>query len=283
MERSWERLPDEPERWYARFEVYRLIGPNRSLLGVYRLVTQLLGRSGRAPGQAWHQAAQRWHWQARAQAWDAAEEARLRALIHTQDLDPHVQRHVMVDQLLNAVYAVLTTADLTGMDREEARRVLPTLRGLLRDLLAAHRSESDIQTSQGEVAPFTADELRQAQVELERWRSAWPAEASSAARGDWLPLRDVLAGLYADEASARRVAGQAGLMLTRIAFSPPAVNIWYAVLTEAARAGRMAEVIAMVQGEYGRNADLQQAVARYWEGDLPQRAQRTQRLEQKEE
>lgn len=270
MERSWERLPDEPDRWYARFEVYRLIGPNRSLLGVYRLVTQLLGRSGRAPGQAWYQAAQRWHWQARAQAWDAAEEARLRALLHTQDLDPHVQRHVMVDQLLNAVYAVLTTADLTGMDREEARRVLPTLRGLLRDLLAAHRSENDMQAKSGEIAPFTADELRQAQAELERWRSARPVGDATPAQGDWLPLRDVLATLYADEASARRVAGQAGLMLTRIAFSPPAVNIWHAVLTEAARAGRIAEVIAVAQGEYGRNADLRQAVARYLERNSPQ-------------
>jgi hypothetical protein len=266
MERSWERLPDEPDRWYARFEVYRLIGPNRSLLGVYRLVTQLLGRTGRAPGQAWQQAAQRWNWQARAQAWDTAEEARLRSLLHTQDLDPHLQRHVMVDDLLNAVYAVLTTADLKGMDREEARRVLPTVRGLLRDLLAAHRSEGD--TQNGPVAPFTADELRQAQAELERWRSTRRQDdAAPLPQGDWLPLRDALAALYADEASARRVAGQAGLTLTRIAFSPPAVNIWHAILTEAGRAGRMAEVIAVAQDEYGRNADLQRAVTRVLEAN----------------
>lgn len=267
MERSWERLPDEPDRWYARFEVYRLIGPNRSLIGAYRLVTQLLGRTGRAPGQAWHQAAQRWNWQARAQAWDAAEEARLRALLPSQVLDPHLQRHLMVDELLNAAYAVLTTADLKGMDREEARRVLPTARGLLRDLLAAQRSQSDSQTQIGAVAPFTADELRQAQAELERWRSTRRQDSSAPPPDDWLPLRDALAGLYADEASARRVAGQAGLTLTRIAFSPPAVNIWHAILTEAARAGRMAEVIAVAQGEYGRNADLRRAVAHYLEKD----------------
>ncbi len=268
----WERNPDEPDRWYARFEVYRLLGPNRSLSGTYRLVTQLLGRGGKAPGQAWHQAAQRWRWQARAQAWDQAEEARLRSLLHSQDLDPHVERHVMVDRLLNAVYAVLMTADLKSMDREEARRNLPTLRGLMRDLLAAQRSESEPQAQQDEVAPFTADELRQAQAELARWRAARHAAAAQA-DGDWLPLRDVLAALYADEASARRVAAQAGLTLTRIAFSPPALNIWHAILTEAARAGRMDSVIAVAQGEYGRNADLRAAVARYGLGQKDQTCQ----------
>lgn len=264
MQELWQRIPDEPDRWYARFEVYRLLGPNRTLNGTYRLVAQLLGRGGKVPGQAWRQAAQRWRWQARAQAWDEAEQARLRALLHDQDLDPHLQRHVMVDRLLNAVYQVLTTADLQGMDREEARRSLPTLRGLLRDLLAAQRSESDAQSDAEGIAPFSADELRQAQAELERWRAARQTRPAQP-EGDWLPLREVLATLYADEASARRVAGQAGLMLTRIAFSPPAVNIWHAVLTEAIRAGRMAEVMAVAQNEYGRNLELQAAVARYWQ------------------
>ncbi len=262
MGEIWERYPDEPDRWYARFEVYRLLGPNRSLLGTYRLVTQLLGRTGQAPGQAWHQAAQRWRWQARAQVWDQAEETRLRALLHAQDLDPHAQRHAMVDQLLRAVYDVLVTADLKGMDREEARRNLPTLRGLMRDLLAAHRSESDTQAKTGEIVPFTADELRLAQTELERWRAARQAEQTQPG-STWLPLRDVLAALYADEASARRVAGQAGLSLTRIAFTPPALNIWHAILTEANRAGRMDALIAVAQGEYARNAGLQEAIAHF--------------------
>lgn len=262
----WERMPDEPDRWYARFEVYRLLGPNRSLLGTYRLVTQLLGRAGQAPGHAWHQAAQRWRWQARAQAWDQAEGARLRGLLYAQDLDPHSQRHLMVENLLGAVYAVLNTADFRGMDREEARRHLPTVRGLLRDLLTAQRSDGDAQAKAGEIAPFTADELRRAQAELERWHSARRQSTAAPPEGNWLPLREALASLYADEASARRVAGQAGLTLTRIAFGPSAVNSWHAVLTEAGRAGRMEALIAVAQGEYGRNAELQAAIAGYREG-----------------
>src|SRR5262249_9966141 len=72
----WDRLPDEPANWYARFEAYRLAGPQRTLEGVW--TAEAKRSKAKRPGSDWYQAAKRWRWQERAEAWDAAqrEEAR---------------------------------------------------------------------------------------------------------------------------------------------------------------------------------------------------------------
>jgi hypothetical protein len=165
------------------------------------------------------------------------------------------------------------------MAQDEVRRILPTLRVLLRDLLAAQRAEAHWMAAgqEGELTPFTADELRQAQLELEHWRDdKWPATVAGqlpmgvlpapgepALDAPWIALRDALAGLYPDEASIRRIAAQAGLALGRISFSAPAVNNWHAVLMEAERSNRVHELVAVVQGEYGANPLLAKALADY--------------------
>jgi hypothetical protein len=269
MQAEWEQMPDEPAHWYARFEVYQRMGPNRTLNGVYRLIAQLEGRRGRRCTHGWRKAAQAWRWQARAQAWDAAEAAQAQAAVPGADLDPSARRRAMVDNLLAAVAAALQHAELSHMSREEARQALPTLRGLLRDLLAAQRSEADLLQAGEGVAPFTADELRLAQAELERWRAAQARIAAPLPPGQGGPappqsarlaLRDALAALYPDEASARRIAAQAGLALGRIAFAASAVNNWHAIIQEAEHSGRMAALHAVVQAEYGADAAWQAAL-----------------------
>src|SRR5436305_144630 len=54
----WERMPEEPSRWYARFESFRLARPSRSLLGVFNADKLARGqpRTRCLPG-AWAQAA----------------------------------------------------------------------------------------------------------------------------------------------------------------------------------------------------------------------------------
>ena len=61
-------------------------------------------------------------------------------------------------------------------------------------------------------------------------------------------------------ASARRIADQAHLDGARIHFSARAVDSWHAILTEAAHAGRLEQIIQAVQQEYGANAELAKAV-----------------------
>ena len=94
----------------------------------------------------------------------------------------------MVDELLQAVHTVLHNAKLDELSKEEARRALPTLRMFFRDLLAAHRDETEraasrTPTHRGGVVPFSADELREAQGELARWRALWDGADESHAAG----------------------------------------------------------------------------------------------------
>ena len=65
----WEQQLGEPNRWYARFESFRLAGPSRSLLGSVN--ADRLARGGnrsRSLPQAWAKNAKRWRWRERRRA-----------------------------------------------------------------------------------------------------------------------------------------------------------------------------------------------------------------------
>jgi hypothetical protein len=82
----WDRQPDEPVRWYARFALFRDMGPARTKLGAVnlekRLEAQKAGKGGkeqtfkpatRTPG-AWEEAFRQWNWKKRVEAWDEEQE-----------------------------------------------------------------------------------------------------------------------------------------------------------------------------------------------------------------
>lgn len=71
-----------------------------------------------------------------------------------------------------------------------------------------------------------------------------------------MALSDVLAELYADENSARRVAKAAGVDVARITFTGTAANTWASLLDEAVHQKRLAEVIALALAEYPRHDAL---------------------------
>src|SRR5258705_4204690 len=90
----WERMPDEPSRWFARFEQYRLAGPSRSLLGVFNADKLARGQpKQRCVSGAWAQAAQRWRWKDRADAWDDRE-LQLARQAHDEAIREMNERHV---------------------------------------------------------------------------------------------------------------------------------------------------------------------------------------------
>lgn len=73
-------------------------------------------------------------------------------------------------------------------------------------------------------------------------------------------LRNVLAHLYPDKASATRIAQDAGLPVTMIAFGDRAIDHWHAILSEAQKHNRLTTLLAFVQEEYGANQELIAAV-----------------------
>jgi hypothetical protein len=73
---SWDRRPGEPAMWYERFELYRMAGPARAVLSVYRRYSG--NPKGKAPPHGWSDAFHKWEWQRRAEEWDAAEQKKVR-------------------------------------------------------------------------------------------------------------------------------------------------------------------------------------------------------------
>ena len=66
--KPYDQQPGEPDKWFDRFQRFCHLGPNRSLLAVYR---QLISNPARSVSKAWRQNADQYNWRARAAAWDA--------------------------------------------------------------------------------------------------------------------------------------------------------------------------------------------------------------------
>jgi hypothetical protein len=95
---AWEKQPGEPDLWFDRFTQYRLLGPRRSMVKVYRMSRvreQKEYKDVEGAPAYWNKHAKEWHWKERALAWDqhtleeVAEQAEAvynegLALIHTR-------------------------------------------------------------------------------------------------------------------------------------------------------------------------------------------------------
>lgn len=98
----WDRQTGEPNRWYARFECYRLTGPKRSLLGTVAAEREQQGtkKSSSVP-QAWFDAAKQWHWKERAEAWDEHEREEARKA-HASAVKEMNERHAQEARALQS-------------------------------------------------------------------------------------------------------------------------------------------------------------------------------------
>lgn len=108
--RPWDRLSGEPIRWYSRFDKYRLMGEQRSMVAVYRETSK--GRSTKRNGTKsdsnvpgpWSKAAQEWNWKERAAAWDEAEidrERREREQFIRRERESRIQMIVETRRMLS--------------------------------------------------------------------------------------------------------------------------------------------------------------------------------------
>lgn len=300
----WERQPREPALWFARFETYRLLGPERTLHAARRATGRISPNRIRKPeafaGGSWYTAAQRWNWQARAEAWDEHVRDQVRAHEEQRRFDSRETRLRMIDQLLKEVFDALLAADLDTMLTADARAALPALRVLFRDLVAVQRSELNAPIAGSVTEPISAEDLQRAYHELARWNAAGngaddsahaPPAPPGAARGlpDPTPhaapvdasdpkpkienpkldilaphararLSSLLAQLYPDAASTRRIAALAGLHTEHIALAAAAADSWYAVVVEAEHADKLADLAAVVRDDYPGNRRLLEAL-----------------------
>jgi hypothetical protein len=275
---SWDRQAGETDEWYERFMLYLYMGPDRTITAAHNFATRLAQRAAHGQIGSWHRMARRHRWKERASAFDAElgrKSLDEPAAEETTDEASQVswtdeERMRMVAVLLHQVYGVLRHADLLTLSKEEARQLLPTFRLFFRDLLRFHQIEvaQMLATGNGdEATALSADDwmrLLQEHGGMERVANDLRRVTESlAGEARWRPLRDVLAQLYPDEPSARRIAAQAHLDSRRIHFSGRAVDGWHAILTEAAHTGQLERVIDAVWQEYGSNPVLAKAVQTY--------------------
>ena len=75
-----------------------------------------------------------------------------------------------------------------------------------------------------------------------------------------MTLQAVLAELYTDRQSAERLANEAGLDVTRVAWSPRMDDTWHSLVEEARMQHRLYDLAAIALREYPRHVSLRLAV-----------------------
>jgi len=69
-------------------------------------------------------------------------------------------------------------------------------------------------------------------------------------------LRATLVGLYGDPRDAMRLAADAGISRSRVDFSGPAQPVWFSLLEEAERSGRVGALLHAARQDYPQDATL---------------------------
>lgn len=136
MANPWERLPGEPAKWFSRFEVFRLLGPERTMEATWRSIRTQQGKaqSNTRPTQPWFDTSRKWKWGERAAAWDAVEFER----IEKRDRKLRDQaRDVRRIGLLNAATQIVNELKARNLETVSTQSLL----GILVDFAEALRDE----------------------------------------------------------------------------------------------------------------------------------------------
>jgi len=75
--KPWDQLEGEPQKWFDRFDTFRLMGPTRAIEDVWKAEAKVI--KGKRPSPNWYKCKERYRWDERVRAWDDAERPRRRA------------------------------------------------------------------------------------------------------------------------------------------------------------------------------------------------------------
>lgn len=207
MQNPWEQQQGEADEWYARFVRYLEQSGRRSV------ARAAAGEPDGPKPRRWQEAARIGRWAGRAHAWDAAGRPPAAAPQSAEDDALRAERLRrrrldIIERLLDTAAKTLARADLETVDAAEARAMLPNIRLLLRDLLAAQRLESPRPQPQPARSPVHIEDLAAAAEAMEEKKLIPPLEAEPAAPR-LLVADSGEPGVGLDMAALRRV-GQSG-------------------------------------------------------------------------
>jgi len=176
-------MENEPILWYTRFERYRLMGSNRSLLGVYKTELGRKEQNNKPPVNApmvWRKAAESWNWKARAESWDMQEVERKAAAAAIQQAKEEAENErerqewrLKRKQLAQGLFAK-TAAALNSIGGENPIANLPQVANAVKIALGELRAEfDDLPTQRAEFTkPIEINGMVAvtAEQELDEWR-----------------------------------------------------------------------------------------------------------------
>jgi hypothetical protein len=170
----WDRRPGERNRWYNRFERYRLAGACRSLLAIYNEERQKAGKgkATRIPG-AWSRAAAFWCWRERALAWDEHERRQARDA-RARDIAEMHTRHIQEAMALQAkAVERLQSLDVQNMSPGDVARFLTEAVKLERTARGEPEvvEERRLTGAGGGPVQFALEDAVRADKELEGWQN----------------------------------------------------------------------------------------------------------------
>ena len=138
----WDRLEDEDDLWYERFEIFRQLGAIRSIAQTYRIAQRERPElTGKSPNSTWSEKVAKYRWLERARAWDDYQREQFRAKELEIAEERRMARLQMIKELEKDSFIGLQNANIASMNQAEARAYLPQIRMLLVALLGIERVE----------------------------------------------------------------------------------------------------------------------------------------------
>jgi hypothetical protein len=181
---EWDRREGEPTKWYTRFEAYRLMGSNRSLLGTVNSEPGKEGqkRTSQNIPNSWRTAAEKWEWKVRAEAWDMREARREAAAVAAwkerewaEEEQARIEWRAKRKQLAQGLFSKAAEA-LTKLGKDESIGTLSQVANTVKIVLGELRAEfDDLPTQRGEFTgpgggPIEITAVPYAEDELTEWR-----------------------------------------------------------------------------------------------------------------
>jgi hypothetical protein len=186
----WEQLTGEPNRWFARFESFRLGGQSRSLLGCVNADRLARGADrSRSIPQAWANNAKRWRWRERAEAWDHAQRLEAR-LARTRDIEEMNRRHLHEAQALQSkAFQRLKAMEIERLSPADVLRFCIESAKLERTVMGEPQTieEQRLAGHGGRPVTFTVEDAVRADQELEGFQHARMQQPGSTSLPDGSP------------------------------------------------------------------------------------------------
>ena len=174
-----EQRPDEPDRWYRRFQRYCQLGPGRSLLRCYQLVmdekdSRAQSGNGSGPKRShtpaiWRRYADQFEWDQRARAYDQGQnqkvEHAMQHILHSASRDLEEMRQFYLDLMHGWIRSpqgeMVPVNDI--YQRRMAAKDYQNLLSMLRTTLAGGEQFEEI--DQVEIREILAHQPQQAERE----------------------------------------------------------------------------------------------------------------------